>query len=71
MIYGLQITVDDITRTESCDKSICLKDNVSSIGKEQVAAGLLGVEPKDIKKVTCVGTCEGCEFHKFLRQKES
>lgn len=71
MIYGLQITVDNTTRVEPCDKSICLKDNVFSIGETQVAAGLLGVEPKDIKKVTCVGTCEGCEFHKFIRQKES
>lgn len=71
MIYGLQITVDETTRTEHCDKTICLKDNVNSLGKINVAAGLLGVEPSDIKIVTCVGTCKDCDFHKFIRQKES
>ncbi len=70
MPLGLKITVDNVTREETCDKTICLKDNIKSLGETKVAAGLLGVKENDIKKVKVVGNCNGCEFHCFLRSRE-
>ncbi len=71
MPLGLKITVDNVTREEICDKTICLKDNVKLLGETKVAAGMLGINESDIKKVKVVGNCNGCEFHCFLHSKES
>ena len=51
MPYGLQITVEDVTRTENCNGDICLKDNVSLRGAEAVAAGMLGIAERERLKV--------------------
>ena len=71
MAFGLKITVDTTTRVESCDRSICLKENIRLLGEKGVAAGMLGVGINDIKEVKQVGSCKNCEFNTFIRNRES
>lgn len=71
MPKALKITVDNTTRKETCDKTICLADNINYMGEIKVAAAMLGVDESDIKKVEVVGNCKGCDFQQFLRSKES
>ena len=71
MPYGIKITIDKVTRTENCNMDVCLKESVNALGAIGAAAGMLGVEESDIKKVEITGMCEGCKLEPFLKRKES
>jgi hypothetical protein len=71
MALGLEITIDETTRTEKCQEDICFMEIIKLLGEKDTAAGMLGVDEKDIVEAKITGNCRGCKFYPYIRSVES